>query len=92
MGPQKSIVEQVLKRICSDSATAHERWKPVYGEGSMRTTMKSKNSSKGNQWSQYVESRYRKVISLPFPSMTAASLHTVGHGCRVPLLEKTMPR
>ena len=26
------------------------------------------------------------MISLPFPSMTAASLHTVGHGCRVPLL------
>ena len=25
------------------------------------------------------------MISLPFPSMTAASLHTVGHGCRVPL-------
>ena len=31
---------------------------------------------------------YRKVISLPSPSMTVASLHTVGHGCRVPLLKK----
>ena len=59
--------------------------KPVYGEGSIGTTMKTKNSGEGNQWSQCVESRYRKVISLPFPSMTAASLHTVGHGCRVPL-------
>ena len=38
-----------------------------------------------DHWSQCVGSRYRKVISLPFPSMTAASLHTVGHGCRVPL-------
>ena len=48
--------------------------------------METKNSGRVDQWSHCVESRYRKVISLPFPSMTAASLHTVGHGCRVPLL------
>ena len=33
--------------------------------------------------------RYRKVIILPLPSMTIASLHTVGHGCHVPLLRRT---
>ena len=33
----------------------------------------------------FTNCRYRKVISLPFPSMTVASLHTVGDGCRVPL-------
>ena len=48
--------------------------------------METRNSGRVDHWSQCVESRYRKVISLPFPSMTAASLHTVGHGCRVPLL------
>ena len=35
----------------------------------------------------FTNCRYRKVISLPFPSMTVASLHTVGHGCPVPLLK-----
>ena len=32
------------------------------------------------------------MISLPFPSMTVASLHTVGHGCRVPLLYQTLQK
>ena len=31
------------------------------------------------------ESRYVRVISPDIPSKTIASLHTVGHGCRVPL-------
>ena len=47
--------------------------------------MEATNSGRVDHWSRCVESRYRKVINLPFPSMTAASLHTVGHGCRVPL-------
>ena len=31
------------------------------------------------------KSRYVRVISPDIPSKTIASLHTVGHGCRVPL-------
>ena len=57
-------------RICSDSAASHERWKPVYGEGSMGTTMKTKNSGEGNQWSQCVQRRYVQKASLP--DITAA--------------------
>ena len=58
----------------------------------MKTTMETMKSGEGTQWSQYVQSRYRKVISLPFPSMTAASLRTVGHGRRVPLFEGEKPK
>ena len=34
--------------------------------------------------------RYVQLIRLDIPSMTVASLHTVGHGCRVPLHENFM--
>ena len=34
--------------------------------------------------------RYVTVISRDIPSKTVASLHTVGQGCRVPLLEITL--
>ena len=81
------VTDQHLQNLNGSSRAAESGGgKPVFGEGSMKTTMETKKSSEGTQWSQYVQSRYRKVISLPFPSMTAASVHTVGHGCRVPLL------
>ena len=34
------------------------------------------------------ESRYVEVISFDIPSITVASLHTVGYECRVPLLQR----
>ena len=67
MSPQKGIVEQCFRKRASGSGVQQLQCggKPVYGESSMGTTMKTKNSGEGNQWSQCVQRRYVQKASLP---------------------------